>query len=83
MAIQTAVCVLCMGHNCWGLDWAKQLELTTNTVAQSVQQYNSSIHATINNSLEFAGFSFTGNKRKQEKQLMGIFLVGMGEVQKY
>ena len=26
---------------------------------------------------------FTGNQRKQEKQLVGIFLVGTGKVQMY
>ena len=54
-----------------------------NTVSQCVQEQNWSIHTRINDSWEFTGFSFMGNQRKQEKQLTGIFSVGMGKVQMY
>ena len=55
------------------MDWAKRLELTTNTVAQCVRQQNSSVHATINDSQELAGFSLTGSQRKQENNLREYF----------
>ena len=71
------------GYTTAGVGLAKWLELTTNTVAQCVRQQNSSIHTTINNSREFTGFLFTGNQRKQEKQLTGIFSAGAGKVQMY
>ena len=59
---------------------AEQLELTTNTVAQCVQQQNSSGHATIDDSWELMGIPSTGKQQEQEKQLMGNFSVGTHKV---
>ena len=41
------------------------------------------IQFTINDSWDFMGFLLMGNPRRQEKQLMGILLAGMGKVQIY
>ena len=70
-------------QSCWGLDWAKWLELTTNTVSQCVQQQNSSIHATINDSQEFTGFCSHKINKNRKTNLQEYSWLGMGEVQMY
>ena len=54
------------------MDWAKWLELTTNTVAQCVQQENLSVHATINGSQEFMEFCSQEINEYRKNNLQGF-----------